>query len=188
MGALWYKSRGDSFSFPSQAHSNGSAWESSPGSTTLDPQPSIHCEHTEQLPAAAREGKFSLSNPVSYLGHVYPVVLLCRGKTKADSLRAVTGLLQEQGRTEPCVLGTGRGAVKERDNAWGKEGDCDCLIPAKLAQQRNKGAVLINKSSVRKSNWMDGSSTCISHQTLLNLRPRRLLRSEEPFLPARPGW
>lgn len=63
----------------------------------------------------------------------------------------MTGLLQEQGRTELCVLGQG---VKERDNAWGKEGDCDCLIPAKLAQQRNKRVVFMNKSSVSKSEWM----------------------------------
>lgn len=39
----------------------------------------------------------------------------------------------------------------------GAEGHCDCLIPAKLAQQRNKRAVLTNKSSVSKSEWMDAA-------------------------------
>lgn len=61
------------------------------------------------------------------------------------------------GEDRAVCAGNRLSSVKERDNAWGKEGDCDCLIPDKLGQQRNKRAVFTNKSSVSKSEWMDAA-------------------------------
>lgn len=58
----------------------------------------------ERVPTATREGKFSLLNLVSYLGHMYPVLLLCRGRRRADSLGVAMWLLQEQKSTEQRVL------------------------------------------------------------------------------------
>lgn len=113
--------------------------------------PSSACVDTksaqERLPTVAWEGKFSLLNLVRYLGHMFPVVLLCGGKRRADSLRVAKWLIQERESTEQRVLGTGRGAVKDSDNAWAKW-DCHCLISAELAQQRRK-----ELSSLIRAQW-----------------------------------
>lgn len=101
----------------------------------------------ERLPTAAREGKFSLLNLVRYLGHMFPVVLLCRGKRRADSLGVATWLIQERESMEQRVLRTGRRAVKESNNAWARW-DCHCLISAELAQQRRK-----ELSSLIRAQW-----------------------------------
>lgn len=192
MRALWYKPRGW-WRFAIISLPGSQKWQRLGKQPLIHSPPSSVCVDTEstqeRLPTAAWEGKFSLLNLVSSLGHMYPIVLLCTGKRRADSLGVVTWLLQEQKSTEQCLPRTGRGAVKESDNAWAKwKGNCNCHISAKLAQQRKKELPSLIRAQWASITGWARSSTCISHQTLLSLHPHHLLRSEEPFLPARLEW